>query len=136
MVAGAAALLIRPSRPGHGHGAARGPRRRRNREPESIVERIADFVRDKPVTTIAAAIAAGLMAVRNPKYLGGQAFRAFVEGREWPNKRSTKKGGPGMSEAGPVIRVHRHSCVEIRRGDGQAGYCQPRQCGGVAASAE
>jgi hypothetical protein len=84
VVAGAAALLI---------GllglvmamAARGPRRRRNREPETIAERVADFVRDKPVTAIAASIVTGLMAVRNPKYLGA-AFRAFVEGREWPRR--------------------------------------------------
>jgi len=82
VVAGAAALLI---------GllglvmamAARGPRRRRNREPETIAERITDFVRDKPVTAIVASVVTGLMAVRNPKYLGA-AFRAFVEGRDWP----------------------------------------------------
>jgi len=85
VVAGAAALLI---------GflglvmsmAARGPpRRRRDREPETMVDRVVEFIRDKPVTTIAAAIATGLLAVRNPKYLGA-AFRAFVEGREWPKR--------------------------------------------------
>jgi len=82
VVAGAAALLI---------GllglvmalAARRPRRRR--EPETMVDRFVEFVRDKPVTAIAAAIAAGLMAVRNPKYLGA-AIRAFVEGRDAPRR--------------------------------------------------
>jgi hypothetical protein len=84
VVAGSAALLI---------GflglvmamAARGPRRRRDREPETMVDRVVEFIRDKPVTTIAAAIATGLLAVRNPKYLGA-AFRAFVEGRDWPKR--------------------------------------------------
>jgi hypothetical protein len=37
------------------------------------------------VTAIAAAVAAGLLAVRNPKYLGAM-IRAFVEGRETPRR--------------------------------------------------
>jgi hypothetical protein len=49
--------------------------------PESIVDRVADFVRSKPVTAIVGAVAAGLLAVRNPKYLGS-VIRAFMEGRE------------------------------------------------------
>ena len=57
------------------------PPRRRPGQPQSVVDRITEFVRDKPVTAIAAAIAAGLLAVRNPKYLG-EMMRAFVEGRE------------------------------------------------------
>jgi hypothetical protein len=83
VVAGAAAILIgligivltRMARP---------PRRRRA-EPQSLVDRAVEFVRDKPVTSIAAAIAAGLVAVRNPKYLGA-VMRAFVEGREPPRR--------------------------------------------------
>jgi hypothetical protein len=50
-------------------------------EGDTIVDRLFDFVRAKPVTTIAGAIAAGILAVRNPGYLGSLA-RAFVEGRE------------------------------------------------------
>ena len=61
------------------------PPRRRPGQPQSVVDRITEFVRDKPVTAIAAAIAAGLLAVRNPKYLGAM-MRAFVEGRETPRR--------------------------------------------------
>lgn len=50
---------------------------------ENIVDRVTDFVRNKPVTAVAGAIAAGLLAVRNPKYLGG-VIRAFIEGQEPP----------------------------------------------------
>jgi hypothetical protein len=84
VVAGAAALLIGLIGLALGM-AARPPKRRKGREPENVVERIADFVRDKPVTAIAAAIAAGLMAVRNPKYLGA-TIRAFMEGRDAPRR--------------------------------------------------
>jgi hypothetical protein len=55
-------------------------------EPETITDRIADFVRSRPVTAIAGAIAAGILAVRNPGYLGS-LIRAFVEGREQPRGR-------------------------------------------------
>ena len=81
-VAGAAAILI--GLLGFAIGLAARPPKRKKRpsnEPESVVERIADFVRDKPVTAIAGAIAAGLLAVRNPKYLGS-VIRSFMEGRE------------------------------------------------------
>jgi len=59
---------------------ARPPRRKAGK-PQGVVDRITEFVRDGPVAAIAAAIAAGLLAVRNPKYLG-EVMRAFVEGRE------------------------------------------------------
>ena len=52
-------------------------------EGDTIVDRLFDFVKAKPVTAIAGAIAAGILAVRNPGYLGSLA-RAFVEGRERP----------------------------------------------------
>jgi hypothetical protein len=55
-------------------------------EPETITDRVADFVRSRPVTAIAGAIAAGILAVRNPGYLGS-LVRAFVEGREHPRGR-------------------------------------------------
>ena len=41
-----------------------------------ILERAIAFVREKPIVSASAAIGAGLMAVRNPKYLG-EALRAF-----------------------------------------------------------
>jgi len=55
-------------------------------EGETITDRIFDFVRAKPVTTVAGAIAVGVLAVRNPGYLGS-LLRAFVEGRENPRGR-------------------------------------------------
>ena len=54
--------------------------------PETITDRIFDFVRAKPVTSIAGAVAAGILAVRNPGYLGS-LIRAFVEGREPRGRR-------------------------------------------------
>lgn len=55
-------------------------------EGETITDRIVDFVRSRPVTAIAGAVAAGILAVRNPGYLGS-LIRAFVEGRENPRGR-------------------------------------------------
>lgn len=60
-------------------------RKAKTPEPRSFIDRIAQFVRDKPATAIAAAAAAGLMAVRNPEYLGS-ALRAFIEGRNPPKR--------------------------------------------------
>ena len=53
--------------------------------PEALVERAFDFVRDKPVVAIVAALAAGFMADRNPGYLG-TALRSFLEGHEPPKR--------------------------------------------------
>jgi hypothetical protein len=44
-----------------------------------ILERAIAFVRQKPIMAASAAIGAGLMAARNPKYLG-EAVRAFLDG--------------------------------------------------------
>ncbi len=44
-----------------------------------VLERVIAFVRQKPIVAASAAIGAGLMAARNPKYLG-EALRAFFEG--------------------------------------------------------
>jgi hypothetical protein len=49
-------------------------------------ERIANFVREKPVTATLGAVGAGFLAIRNPKYLGA-AIRSFLEGREGPRRR-------------------------------------------------
>ncbi len=62
------------------------PPPRKAGEPETITDRIFDFVRAKPVTAIAGAIAAGILAVRNPGYLG-TLIRAFMEGRDRPRGR-------------------------------------------------
>jgi hypothetical protein len=43
-----------------------------------VLERAIAFVRQKPIVAASAAIGAGLMAVRNPKYLG-EALRAFLD---------------------------------------------------------
>ncbi len=48
-----------------------------------VVERGLRFMREKPLVAISAAVGAGFLAVRNPKYLGA-AIRSFVEGREGP----------------------------------------------------
>ena len=85
VVAGAAALFIaiiamilsamgRPT-----------PPRKKTSEPQSFVERASEFIKERPVLAIATALAAGLLAVRNPRYLGA-ALRAFVEGREPPSR--------------------------------------------------
>jgi hypothetical protein len=65
---------------------ARPPPKKKSSEPESVVERVIDFVRSKPLTSVGAAIAAGILAVRNPGYLGS-ALRSFVEGVDSPRKK-------------------------------------------------
>jgi hypothetical protein len=62
------------------------PRKPKPGEPDTITDRIFDFVRSKPVTSIAGAVAVGVLAVRNPGYLGS-LIRAFVEGRDTPRGR-------------------------------------------------
>ena len=47
--------------------------------------RLMNLLREKPVTTSAAAFGAGYLAIRNPNYLGA-ALRSFLEGQE-PTKR-------------------------------------------------
>jgi hypothetical protein len=66
--------------------AGRPPKRKAGSEqPTSFVDRMLDFVREKPVVSIISALAAGLLAVRNPEYLGS-AIRAFFEGRDPPRR--------------------------------------------------
>jgi hypothetical protein len=78
IVALAAAILI--ALLGLMLGAMARPPKRKVEEPESLIDRVVEFVRARPVTAVAGALAAGLMAVRNPRYLGA-VLRAFVEGR-------------------------------------------------------
>jgi len=61
-------------------------RRRRARlaVPTGLLEQAIAFVQQKPVVAASAAVGAGLMAIRNPKYLG-EVLRAFFE------KNPTKK---------------------------------------------
>ncbi len=49
-------------------------------------ERVINFFKDTPFTAIAAAVATGVLAIRNPKYLG-VAVRSFLEGGEDPRRR-------------------------------------------------
>ena len=81
VVAAAAALLI--AMIGLILANAGKPPKRKPAEPQTLGERITDFIRDKPVVAIAGAIAAGIMAVRNPRYLGA-VIRAFTEGNDPP----------------------------------------------------
>jgi hypothetical protein len=72
---------------------ARPPRPKKNEEPpESLVDRVMDFVRSRPITAIGAALAAGLLVVRNPSYLGA-AVRSFMDGvdAEPPRRRRPRK---------------------------------------------
>ena len=48
--------------------------------------RVMNFVREKPVTTIAAAIGAGFLAIRNPKYLGA-VLSSFLDGPPNPKRK-------------------------------------------------
>lgn len=48
--------------------------------PTGLVERGIAFIRQKPIMAASAAIGAGAMAVRNPKYLG-EVLRAFIDGK-------------------------------------------------------
>jgi len=50
------------------------------------LDRIVNFFKDVPVTAIAAALATGFLAIRNPKYLG-VAVRSFLEGADPGPKR-------------------------------------------------
>ncbi len=59
--------------------------KRKTPEPDNIPERVMDFIRTKPITAIGGAVAAGILAIRNPSYLGS-AIRAFVEGRDPPRR--------------------------------------------------
>jgi hypothetical protein len=88
-VAGAAALLI---------GLigltfaimGRRPKKKKSAESESVTERVVEFVKSKPITSVVGAVAAGILAIRNPGYLGS-AIRSFVEGREAPARRDRRK---------------------------------------------
>ena len=51
--------------------------------PANPMERLISFVREKPIVATAAAVAAAVLAVRNPQYLGA-VIRAFTDGREPP----------------------------------------------------
>jgi hypothetical protein len=63
--------------------------KRKLAEPESVTERVFDFVKSKPITAVGGAIAAGILAIRNPGYLG-YAIRAFIEGRE-PTRETRRR---------------------------------------------
>ena len=65
-------------------GASRAPKPKPG-EPQTVVDRLMDFIKRKPVTALGGAIAAGILAIRNPTYLGA-VIRAFVEGREPPRR--------------------------------------------------
>jgi hypothetical protein len=84
-VAGAAAMLIGLLGMGIGLMArAKRPKPKPNTA-AGVAERIFEFVRDKPLMAVSAAVGAGIMAVRNPTYLGS-AVRAFFEGRPPPRR--------------------------------------------------
>lgn len=83
VVAGAAAVVLATA----ALLLARRPRPRRETSKAhrtgNVVERALALAQEKPVIAIAAALGAGFLIIRNPRYLGA-AVRAFVEGRETP----------------------------------------------------
>ena len=62
-VTGAAALLLLAA------GLAASLKAGIGRRQPTLAERVAEFVRDKPLAALAAALAAGFLAIRNPKTL-------------------------------------------------------------------
>lgn len=85
VVAGSAALLVLLM----GVAVAMVPKgkpARINPKGKDPVERIVNFFKNTPITAIAAAVATGVLAIRNPKYLG-QAVRSFLEGDTGGRKR-------------------------------------------------
>jgi len=82
IVAGTAALMVALVAIGFLLGS-RGPRPK-PLSGKKALERGLDYVKENPYVVIAAAVGAGLLAVRNPEYVGS-VFRAFIEGR--PPKR-------------------------------------------------
>jgi hypothetical protein len=85
IVAGSAALLLAIGGLSIGLAAGRKRPKIAAGTPPKAVERVFAFVRQKPVVAMAAALGAGFMAVRNPRYLGA-LVRSFIEGRE-PGRR-------------------------------------------------
>ena len=83
IVAGSAALFI--GLLGLGLAGAARPPKPKPGEPQNVVDRVMDFIKRKPVTALGGAIAAGILAIRNPSYLGA-VVRAFVEGRDPPRR--------------------------------------------------
>jgi hypothetical protein len=84
VVAGAAAVLI--GLIGLVLSLLARPPKKKPGEPDSLVDRVVDFVSSKPFTSLAAALAAGILMVRNPRYLG-MALSSFFEG---PDKKKKK----------------------------------------------
>jgi hypothetical protein len=82
VVAGAFALIV-----GIG-GLAAMPRGRRRRKadpssPAGVAEDLMELVRDKPIASAGVALAAGIMAMRNPRVIG-EIARAFFQNRRPP----------------------------------------------------
>ena len=58
--------------------AMRGQARRREEEDHGLIERLLGIAREKPLLAVGAAIAAGILAVRNPA-LVATILTAFVQ---------------------------------------------------------
>ena len=101
IVAGPPALIIALTAAFIG-AAARSKARKQAGAAGQPVERLMRLVREKPVMAISAALGAGFLAVRNPRYLGA-AIRAFFEGEQVPARRRSNAGprigGPATTSA-------------------------------------
>lgn len=82
VVAGAAALLLVIGALIAAVAAGAGPRKR---EP-SLAEKAKDFVRERPIVAAVAALAAGVVAIRNPSVIAAVVL-SFLEGKSSSKKR-------------------------------------------------
>jgi hypothetical protein len=60
--------------------APRGRRRSRSDGPTAVADDLMELVRDKPIASAGVAVAAGIMAMRNPRVIG-EVARAFFQRR-------------------------------------------------------
>jgi hypothetical protein len=63
----------------------RGKRRSGTGTPAGVAEDLMELVRDKPIASAGVALAAAIMAMRNPRVIG-EIARAFVQGGRKPKR--------------------------------------------------
>lgn len=82
VVAGAFALILAI---GGLAAMPRGKKRPGTGTPQGVAEDLMELVRDKPIASAGVALAAGIMAMRNPRVIG-EIARAFVQGNRKPKR--------------------------------------------------
>lgn len=81
-VAGAFALILAI---GGFAAMPRGKKRPGTGTPAGVAEDLMELVRDKPIASAGVALAAAIMAMRNPRVIG-EIARAFVQGNRKPKR--------------------------------------------------